>query len=278
MMKALLAGASVVVGMTCSEMNVNATMVAMCTTNASCTYVPPSCSRTNPLLSANGTVCSTPAGTCVGDMCGAGTSLTDSKTCSMCGDTCKGSTETVCSAAWARNGTCTWSYGSCSDPYVPPPTPAKPCMSATKGPCIAESGCNWVQYSSTLCSKTIMTGVTGMCSQCNMTWTPAVRSAINALKLKTCTWAAAGGYQASSITITDIAQSTADLVACPAYTMPTAMDANTALTTAARDGNFHNSWKPFDGTTNAVCTAASNDAASLIPSLAVLGLIAVMVA
>jgi len=82
---------------------------------------------------------------------------------------------------------------------------------------------------------------------------------------------ATGWTSAYSLNFISIVQG-ANVTACPAFTTTVDMTAdNTALTTAAAAQAF--GLKPFDGAPAVTCTQNSGSF-SLIPSLAILGLIA----
>jgi len=117
----------------------------------------------------------------------------------------------------------------------------------------------------------------GWCSQCNATGD--LKNAKSALKNnvgKTCKWAIATPYTtAYSLTISSVAQATD----CPVFATADKTADEGLISTLVKNQGLGN-LKPFDSTTvpAITCTVQAAGAGSLIPSLALLGLIAAIVA
>jgi len=273
-MKALLvAGASVAFGVNMACYGYTGATSDQCTAANNCTTYTASCYRLGTTGAQNTSACPTTAMTCAaGTTCTPGTKITDTKTCSKCTDACSAQTtnQTCEGDNWAN---CRWAPAGCK-PAPTPSTYVVPCIANTlKTTCLTEAGCNWVSLSLTICGAS---NAQAICAPCNFTFTPAIRSALKNKIGQTCTWPAMAPYtQAASLTITDVAQSS-DLANCPAYAAASADDVAT-LTAAGKGGSFGgSSMLPFDGAVGTCMQAAG--AASLIPSLAILGLIAAVVA
>jgi len=274
MMKALLvAGASVALAQsTCAGYN-----VSNCTGNsivgqyynATCGVSAGGCSR-NYTIGA----CATNMMTCAGNACGVGTMLANASSCSKCMDQCAGATMAACTGS-AMNGACTWSNPSCV-PVTAMMT--YPCSGTTQSSCTTELGCFWVSYTSNACA-TPMT--TARCYQCNSTYSfsQSLRSALYNNVGKTCSWPASTPYSASSLTVNAVAQSS-DTVNCPAFAAASAMGDPVTITAAIVAGGMMAGGAPFfgqvpfSGTSIATCAAQSSGVAELLPSVALLGLIA----
>jgi len=106
-------------------------------------------------------------------------------------------------------------------------------------------------------------------------------------KGKTCTFAAAGDYKTPfMLTISDVGQSSADMTACPATNAANEMNDGAALAALAGTGMLNSNMammggRPFDATVTApVCVAApqGSGAASLVPGMMLMGLVAAVVA
>ena len=257
MMKALLAAAGVSLvtaqGTTCLGQNVD-NCTATVLPGMPCAVYGGTCSGS----------CDTSAMTCNATAaCSAtGTMVMNGKSCSKCASTCGTNTNNVtCFAAMA--GGCSWTPQFCYD------APAMMrCGGTTSATCIADAGCFWVTYQDNVCGTM---ATKSSCSPCDTGAFKDIRSVLNNKKGMTCKWPMATGWTyAYSLNIMAVAQG-ANATACPAFSTTIDMTAdNTALTAAAVKGSF--GYQPFDGTPAATCTQNSGSF-SLIPSLAVLGLI-----
>jgi len=147
-----------------------------------------------------------------------------------------------------------------------------PCAGTSASACTGEAGCFWLDYSFTACG---MTTKVAKCYQCNSTYVvdSGTRSALSNNVGKTCSYPATAPYGASSITINSISQST-DTANCPA--MAAASMSDSATITAALAARKLGGAQQVDASTTATCTTQSSGVAALIPSLAFLGLIAVV--
>jgi len=267
MMKALLvAGASVAFGQSCYLQPVtNCTgvtvMAPMANTSTTCALTS-FCARNSTVGS-----CDTSMMTCSGNACGTGSMIANQSSCSKCVDQCAQATTSAACTASAMNSACYW-YSACGNA----PTPMTfPCSGTTASTCTSEAGCFWLDYSTTVCGQTTRMA---SCNQCNSSAVvdSNTRSALSANVGKTCTWPAMAPYGASSITINAISQSS-DTTNCPAMMGPMAGDPAT-ITTAASKGMFGQ--QGVQSSQTATCATQSSGVAALIPSLALMGLIAVV--
>jgi len=245
-----------------------------CTTaGMNCVERAPSCFRRN-FVDTTVPGCATDMMTCAGTQCATGMGVTDSKTCSTCRDTCANQlTNETCSAA-ANVPTCGWAVASCVN--GPTPQPARACSGTSRTTCTGETGCFWMSYTSTICGTP---RTTLYCGLCNSTATPLnVRSAVKNNQGKTCTWTASTPYStAYSLTINDVAQNSV-VAECPAFAAVTADDEKNlkdivAAGNANPPGVSPFGGVPFGAAAVVTCKQASGVAA-LVPSLFVLGLIA----
>lgn len=266
-MKALLvAGASLVLA---QDVECSMQPKDNCTGVANCELVPGMCYR-----KFGNTTCDTTSMTaCTTMNCANGAAVVDGKTCSKCADSC------MTTAMQADNATCLagadtycqWNGAYCRNKTMAMPTA---CSKTTATECTTELGCFWVSVATNQCG--VAAAARGFCSQCNSTTYKDARTALKNSVGSTCKWAIVAPYTtAFSVEIKAYSQATD----CSA--IPTVIDAtadNAALGKLAKDRGFWN-LLPFDAVAipAITCTKASG-AASLIPSLALLGLIAAVVA
>jgi len=274
-MKALLvAGASVVLSQsTCagySATNCTGNSIVGQYYNATCGLSVGSCVRNV----SNAPLCATNAMTCSGNACGVGMLATNLTSCSKCGDQCAGASSTACVAA-GMNGACTW-YAPACGPVTAMMT--YPCSGSTQSTCTGELGCFWVSVTANACGGAMPTA---RCFQCNSTasYTAALRSALYNNVGKTCSWAAATPFTSgASLTINAVAQS-ADTVNCPAFAAASALLDPVTITTAITVGGVAGpvpffGQAAFSSTSVATCATQGSGVAELLPSVALLGLIA----
>jgi len=201
-------------------------------------------------------------------MCANGPSLRDGKTCSKCADTCNTKTTNETCVDAANMDQCQWVGSFCSGGVATP----QPCQGATASACTGEANCFWTSFNYNLCNTA--TSRPGFCSPCNGTYA-AVRSALRNNVGKTCKWATtSAGFSTNAFSLSiGAASQSAD---CPAFTAADKAADEAALTTAAANRLF-SGLAAIEGAPVVTCTQASG-AASLLPSLAILGLIASVVA
>jgi len=279
MMKALLvAGASVALAQTtCAGYSItNCTGNSIVSTyyNATCGLYQGTCYRNT----SAAPMCSTSMTTCAGNACGTGMMVSNVTSCSKCTDQCYGSTMAACTAS-TMMGACSWNPTTCG------PISAMmtfPCQGATSAACTGEAGCYWLSYTANACASPV---TTARCYQCNQTttiMTLSLRSALFNNVGKTCSWPASAPYSASSLTINAVAQSS-DMANCPAFMAASAIADPATITASIIAGGLlmgggapFFGQVPFSGTTIATCAAQSSGVAELLPSMALLGLIAVV--
>jgi len=271
MMKAvLLFGASVAFGQTT---NCFTQSTDNCTTaGMNCVLTTPRCYRKLPMQ--NVTACDTSSmTTCAGTQCAASTSVSDLQSCSKCADTC-GALTTNATCTDPNGATCAWAPAQCFP--GPTPSPAFPCSGTDSGKCTAESGCFWFSFSQTACGAST---TYSNCIQCNSTVaTLAVRSALKNNIGKKCSYTVVAPFtQATSYSILAAAQNS-DVTMCPAFTAPSMIDTPLVTTTALLGGlGIFGVTPSFAATATATC-ADTSSAASLIPSLAIMGVIVAFIA
>jgi len=268
MMKALLlAGGASVAYAQCSLQNT--TNCTFATSGQNCTVYPATtgtCFRRQPMGLNNVTACDNKdATTCTAPFCAAGTTALDGKTCSKCEDSCsKQTTNDTCTGA-ASMDACTW-FGA-QPAYCGATLAPSPCYSSTTAAtCVMETGCFWASWSTTVCGST-KAGFT--CSPCDVGAYKDVRSALKNKGGMKCTWAA------GSITVNAVTAQGTDTAKCTAFSAPAEATDNAALIKGALDGLF--GFKTIEVPTTVTCAVPSSGA-SLIPSLAILGLVAAVVA
>jgi len=274
-MKALLvAGASIATAQiyACTSLAADNCTGMMTVSNYSCAPNTGSCTRNV----SNAPVCATNMMTCAGTACGVGTMLANLTSCSKCMDQCAGSSMTACTAS-AMNGACTWNPPACG--YAPTPMMAQACSGTTSAACTGEAGCFWVSTTSNACGASMPSA---RCYQCNSTYSFSLglRSALYNNVGKTCSWGAMAPYGAASLTVNAVAQSS-DMGNCPAFAAASSMGDPVTITAAIIAGGilgyapfFGPGGQPFSGTTLATCATQSSGVAELLPSVALLGLIA----
>jgi len=205
--------------------------------------------------------------TCSGPACAAGSMAMNQSSCSKCADQCSGATTAAACTGSAMNSACVWNPPACGNAMMMMTTP---CSGASTSACTQEAGCFWLDFSTTVCGQTTKRAA---CYQCNSSAIDSpTRSALAANVGKTCTWAAMAPYGASSVTINSISQSS-DTANCPAMMGAMAGDPAT-ITTAASKGTF--GVQGIQASQTATCASQSSGVATLIPSLAFLGLIVVV--
>jgi len=216
------------------------------------------------------TACDTASATaCTTAMCINGPSVIDGKTCSKCVDNCISKVDNA-TCFDASMDQCVWVPKACGGFVIPP----RPCAGTTSAACTGEANCFWTSFNTNLCN--VAKSGTGLCSPCNGTYA-AVRSALKNNIGKTCKWATTStGFSTNAFTLSigAAAQSATD---CPAFTAADKAVDEAALTKAAADKLFSFGLAAIEGTPVITCTQASG-AASFLPSLAILGLIASVVA
>jgi len=217
------------------------------------------------------TACDTASATaCTTAMCINGASVVDGKTCSKCVDNCGSKTDNATCFEAATMDQCVWVPKACGGFVFPP----QPCSGASSTACTGEPGCFWTSFNTNLCN--VAKSTPGFCSQCNGTYA-AVRSALKNNIGKTCKWATTStGFSTNAFTLS-IGAAAQSATECPAFTAADKAADEAALTKAAADKLFSSPLAAIEGTPVITCTMASG-AASFLPSLAILGLIASVVA
>jgi len=264
----LLFGASVAFGQTT---NCFTQPIDNCTTaGMNCVVGGPICYR-----KSTATACATTSSTtCPGTQCAASMFVRDLETCSKCADTCSAITVNATCVEGTNGEACAWIAPFCSP--GPAPTPALPCSGTSSATCTGEAGCFWFSFSRTACGAST---TYSSCTQCNSSIASlATRSALKNTVGKKCTYTTVAPYtQATSYSILAAAQSS-DVALCPAFTAPNMIDTPLVTTTALLGftGIFGVS-PSFALTATATCAEASG-AASLIPSLAIMGVIVALIA
>jgi len=152
------------------------------------------------------------------------------------------------------------------------------CAGTTKSACVAEGNCFWAALTYGICGNS---GSVSKCFQCNAT-TDSVRAALANSKGKTCSFNASNGFNASSLTVSDLTVSTATS-ACP---VPGAADMSepATLTLLLQSGSAALGLPKIVGAdaANGNCMTAPTPAPapsaaeSLLPGMAFLALIAVL--
>lgn len=264
MMKAVLfAGASVVFGQFCSQLQ---STDANCTQNAwfNCSVVAAKCTRKPTMGVANASACSTESkASCVVDNCAAGTALANITSCSKCVDQCTTMTaQGSCEAAPA----CMWNNATCGFYVAPTPAPVRHCWDLkSQSTCTAADNCFWFSASETVCGGA---APREGCVPCNSTYTTlAERSALKTQVGKTCTFAKSGGYDSDYVyTLKTLEQNTM----CGTWAAAS-MDDLTTVGRVVRLGSGIATGAAYADPTTPVCVQAAS-AAALLPSMAFLGL------
>jgi len=237
-----------------------------------CQVVPATCSRKPEMGMVNATKCDTSSPTVcdAANQCANQATVTDGKSCSKCASSCGTlATNETCVAA----ANCWWGTPICA-PKTMTPTPMA-CSGTSAATCTAEMGCFWVGISDSQCGVNRNTAGWGVCGLCNGTmFTLGARSGLKNHVGKTCKWAVVAPYTvAYSLSINSASQhaSCSGLVGNDAVGDP--MQVTTFAKSVAQ-------WTPFDTTTAPAITCVTQAAgvSSLMPSLALLGLIVAAIA